>query len=827
MPEPADHTIIIGGGVIGLSVAYHLGKLGAERVLLLERNELTGGTSWHAAGIVGPLRASRHLTALAEYAVELFPALEAETGQALGYKTTGGFFLAQRPERLIELRRLQAIGEMHGLRTEMMTPAQVAARFACIHTRDLAGALWVEKDGQINPVDLCMAYAKGAKAAGVEIREHAGVAELVVNRKRPHRRRVEAVVLDTGERIDCATVVNCAGLWAREVANLAAVAAPLQAVEHCYAVTEPVPELPQPFPVVRDLDSGIYLKEDVGRLVFGAFEAGAKVWHHHGVDPRQSFLTLEDDMEHAAPMMAAAINRIPALRTAGLQRFMTGPESFTPDTLPLIGRAPEADNFFVAAGFNSTGILSSAGVGKALADWIVRGAPRADMTETDIARFDALDNDAAFLAARSPEAVHNQFAMHWPFKQFQTGRGRRRSVWHAQLADAGAVFGEVGGWERPLWFAQPGEARSIDPSHARQNWWPCAEREAKMLARSGALFDLSPFAKWSVCGADAARVLQNLCSNDIAVEPGGVVHTLMLNADAGIEAELTVTRLSAQRFLLVSAAANRARDRRWIARHLPASCDVAVTDVTGQFAVAGLMGPASRECMAHLFAEGAACFSDEAFPFARSKPLDFRGADIRASRLSFAGELGWELYIPVEVAPDFYAHLARAMAAFDVGHAGLFCLDACRLEKGYPHWGDDMGPRDSPLQANLMSAVKLRKAEFIGRQALLAHQQRRPDRQLLLFEVQAERPLLLRDEPVYRDGRPVGATTSGGLGFRTGKALSFASIRADGLSRAQLLGASYEISIAGERFGLRPLETAPYDPQGKKMKGAAGGRRGA
>ena len=812
----AANIVIIGGGVIGLSVAYHLGKLGARRTLLLERNQLTSGASWHAAGIVGPLRASGALTVLAKYACELFPQIENETGQALGYQTTGGFFLAQRPERLVELRRLNAIGEMHGLRAEMLTPAQVAARAACLRTDDLAGALWVEKDGQINPVDLCMAYAKGAKANGVSIREHANVAELAVDNTHPHRRRVEAVILDSGERIDCAAVVNCAGLWARDIGNLARVAAPLQSVEHTYAVTEVVDGLPQPFPVVRDLDSGIYIKGDVGRLVFGAFEDNAKVWEHDGIDPKQSFLTLEDDMEHAAPMLAAAVNRVPALGAAGLQRFMTGPESFTPDTLPLIGRAPEADNFFIAAGFNSTGILSSAGVGRALAEYLVHGAPRADISEFDIARFDARDNAAAFLRARIPEAVHNQFAMHWPFKQYQTGRNRRRSPWHAQLAEAGAVFGEAGGWERPLWFAQAGETRAVAPSHAKQNWWTCAAREARMLARSGALFDLSPFAKWLVGGADAARVLQRLCSNDIDLATGGVAHTLLLNPDAGIESELTVTRLSARRFLLVGAAANRARDRRWLTQHLPPAGDVTLRDVTEQFAVAGLMGPASRACMARLFD---ADFSAAAFPFARSQPLDFRGAEIRAIRLGFSGELGWELYIPREMAADFYAHLTPALAEFNIGHAGLFCLESCRLEKRHPHWGDEMGPRDSPLQANLMSAVDLRKAEFIGRDALLAQTQHPPERQLLLFEVLAEQPLLLRDEPVYRARRRVGATTSGGLGFRSGKALAFASVRTDGLSRAQLLGGSYEIDIAGERFALRALQSPPYDPRGGRMKG--------
>ena len=806
-------TVIIGGGVIGLSVAYHLGALGVGEVLLVERNELTGGTSWHAAGIVGPLRASSRLTALAKYATTLFPALQRETGQAIGYKTTGGFFLARHAARMTELRRMADIGELHDLRTEIMTRSQVAARLPCIRSDDLAGALWVEKDGQVNPVDLCMAYAKGARAHGVAIREHAGVAGFVADRR---GNRIVAVILDDGERIECGTVVNCAGLWAREIGDKAGVAVPLQAVQHGYAITEPLAELPRPFPVVRDLDAGIYLKEDVGRLVLGAFESNARIWHHHAADPRQSFITLDDDADHAAPMLEAGIHRVPALGTTGLQRFITGPESFTPDTLPIIGRAPQVDNFFVAAGFNSTGIMSSAGVGKMLADWIVRGRPATDPLPTDITRFDDGDNDAAFLADRIPEAVHNQFAMHWPHKQFRSGRPRRRSVWHNQLADAGAVFGAAHGWERALWFAPPEHddepAGEIKYSHTRQSWWRHAAREARMLARSGAVFDLSPFAKLLVDGADAEPVLQRLCSNDIARDDDKTVYTLMLNPDAGIEAELTVTRLSARRFLLVTAAANGIRCRQWISRNLPPSCALSVCDVSAQFAVAGLAGALARDCMTALFGGD---FSDEAFPFSHSKSIDFGATEIRATRLSFAGELGWEIYIPTQAAADFYPHLARVMDAYGVGHGGLFCLESCRLEKGYRHWGDDIGPCDSPLQAGLMRAVDTHKAEFIGKDALLEQARHRPDRRLLLFEVQAEQPLLLGDEPVYRNARRVGVSTSGGLGFRTGKALVFAYINADGLSDD---AADYEIAIAGERFALRQLDSPPYDSP--KMKGA-------
>ncbi|MGI9310920.1 MAG: GcvT family protein [bacterium] len=810
----SKNIIIIGGGVIGLSVACHLGKLGAKNVLLLERNELTSGTSWHAAGIVGPLRASRNLTVLSQYAVELFQQLESETGQATGYKITGGLYLARHRARMFELKRVAAIGEMNGLRNELLTPAQIKARIECVHTEDLAGALWVEKDGQINPVDLCMAYAKSAKAAGVEIREHAGVGGFVLD-DTFRGKHISAVILEDGQRIECESVVNCAGLWARQVGDLAGVPVPLQAVEHMYAVSAPLPSLPRPFPVLRDLDAGIYIKEDAGRLVFGAFEANAKLWHPERATAKQSFLMFGDDPEHAEPMLEAALHRIPALCAAGLQRFITGPESFTPDTRQIMGRSPQVENFFVAAGFNSIGIMSSAGVGKAMADWVVHGEPGLDMWEVDIARFEARDNDAAFLHARAPEAVHNQFAMHWPFKQFKTGRDRQRSAWHGRLAEAGAVFGAPSGWERPLWFARPGEAREIRYSHEQQHWWPYAAREAEMLAQSGALFDLSPFTKLLVSGDNAGAFLQHLCSSDIPETPGRVIYTLMLNPVGGIEVELTVTVLSEQRYLLVSAAAVRARHWQWMRRHLPASGGVAVNDVTERFAVAGLMGPNASACMQRLLASD---FSHRAFPFAHSRPFDFNGSEIIASRVSFVGESGWEIYVPLAAAGDFYAALRSAMAGFEIGHAGLFCLEGCRLEKGYPHWGHDIGREDSPRQAGLMFAVHLDKpAEFVGRDALrtgLSSRQR-----LVLFEVGAAQPLLLHDEPVYRDGHLVGRTTSGGLGFRTGKALCFAHIDTGELNRETLFGASYEIAIAGEGAPLRPLRTPPYDPHGKKMRG--------
>jgi 4-methylaminobutanoate oxidase (formaldehyde-forming) len=802
MADERRKLVIIGGGAIGLSVAYHLGHLGVEDVLLLERDRLTSGTSWHAAGIVGPLRASMNLTRLARYALELFVELERETGQATGYRQTGGVWLAQQAERMAELHRIKAMGDRSGLDTEILGAAEIGERLPFLHSDDLAGGLWVAQDGEVNPVDLCMAYARAARAQGVEIREHSPVADI----ETAHG-EVRAVLLEDGSRIECAQMVLCAGAWSRQLGAMAGVDIPMASCEHMYLVTDVVDELPRPCPIIRDLEGGVYIKGDSGKIVLGAFEANPVPWTPRLHDA--GFLMFDEDWDHAQPMLEAGIRRAPIIAEQGITHFMNGPESFTPDTKQIMGEAPGCRNLFVAAGFNSIGIMSSAGVGRVMAEWIRDGEAPLDLWEVEIARFDPLQGRDDYLADRLPEAVHNQFAMHWPYRQYETGRNLRRSFWHDRLAQRGAVFGAPTGWERPLWFARNESETELRYSYGEQSWWPAARREALHCQNGVSLFELSPFSKIEIRGGRALPFLQRLCCGDIDIDPGRVRYTLMLNRRGGIEAEITVTRLGEDRFRIVGGAATRFRDLLWMRRNLGRDDDVEIVDMTEEFAVVGVMGPRSRELLRDLSDTD---FCDRAFGFSSARTIGIDGCRLLAARLSYVGELGWELYIPVGNAVRVLDALLAAGEYFGLGLAGHFALDGCRLETGYRHWGHDMGPQDKPFEVGLGFAVGLDKAaDFIGREALLAKSRDGRERSLRLCEVLAESVLILHDEPVYRADGIVGHCTSGGKGYRTGKTLCFVMF----YQRDSIDDADLEIEVAGERF---PLEILHQPPNRAKTK---------
>jgi glycine cleavage system aminomethyltransferase T/glycine/D-amino acid oxidase-like deaminating enzyme len=793
-------VIIIGGGAIGLSLAYHLTLQPGMQVELLERNTLTSGTSWHAAGIVGPLRASSNMTRLAMYAGQLFPQLEAASGMSTGYRRTGGYWLARDPARMDELHRIAALGRHFGLTPSILGPEGVDV--PGLDLTGVVGAMRVEEDANVNPVDLCMAYARLARGAGAVIHENASVQRLLVEGG-----RVAGVVMADGSERRADLVALCAGAWSKRLAETAGVALPLQAVEHMYVVTEPMPQMPHPFPVLRDLDRGIYVKGDAGKLVIGGFEPQAKCWDAFGPEGDRPFLEMPEDWEQFTPFMEAALALIPGLHTTGIQHFMNGPESFTTDTRPLIGQVPQLDGLFVAAGMNSVGIMSSAGVGRVLADWMIAGHAPMDLWEVDIARADPLAAAEAHVQTRMEEAVGDVFALHWPFKQPKAGRGLRKSALHDRWAAQGANFGLTAGWERGLWYATGPQDCDLPYSVGPQPWFPIVQREAAVMEAGTALLDLSPFGKFDISGPGALAFVQHIATAQMDVPPGRAVYTALLNPRGGIEADVTITRQAADRFRLTSGAATRWRDGAWLRRNA-AAFDVTITDVTETEAVIAVMGAGSRATLATLSPD-----DWQSFPFSTARTVTVAGQPCTATRVSFVGELGWELSIPVANAAAVFDALI-ASGARPMGH---FALDACRIEKGFRHMGHDLGPEISPLQAGLGFLVDWSK-DFIGKPALLSQRAEGLRQRLVLFKVEGD-PLILHDEPILEAGRVVGLTTSGAKGARTGLTLALGMVEtAPGETLAQTCERSFTINVAGRLCPATPLQRPPFDPASERMK---------
>lgn len=781
-------VLIIGGGAIGLSVAYHLAQRDARDVVLLERNQLTSGTSWHAAGIVGPLRATPNMTRLASYALELFPRLEVETGLSTGYKRTGGYWLARREERLDELHRIADLGV-----TQRLNPRMIATDAVAMPGLDLSGhvgALEVPEDGNVNPVDLCMAYARGAKAGGVEIREGVEVARLLTEGG-----RAKGVALADGSEIRAGQVILATGAWSRELAASAGVPLPLQAVEHMYVVTETIPGLPDPVPVLRDLDRGIYIKGDAGKLVIGGFEPDAKCWDPYGAEGNRAFLELAEDWEQFTPFMEAALELMPGLSDVGVQHFMNGPESFTADTRPLVGETPQVAGLFVAAGMNSVGVMSSAGIGRALADWVVDGHTPMDMWEVDVARVDPRAADPAHMEARMEEAVADLFAMHWPYKQPKAGRDLRRSALHDHWAAEGAHFGLTAGWERGLWYGQ----EDLPYSVGAQPWWKIAAREAGEMAEVAVLLDLSPFSKFRVRGLEG---LNRLTTAQMDQAIGRAIYCQTLNPRGGIEMDVTVTRLREDLFEITSGAATRARDLAYLRRHLGD-----VEDVTEDYCVIGLMGAASRGMLRSLVPDL------PALAFGWCADVEVAGQKVRATRVSFVGELGFEL----TVARGGAGAVFEALLGTGARPMGHYALDGCRMEKGFKHWGHELGPEVTPLEAGLGFTVDWSK-DFIGKEALLAQKARGVEQRLVVFRIEGD-ALMLHDEPIYEGGVYVGLTTSGARGPRTGLNLAFGMVRcARGETLGETCARQFVVRVAGQDYPATPLRHAPFDPKGERMR---------
>ena len=802
---------IIGGGVAGCSVAYHLTRLGWQDVVLLERKSLTSGTTWHAAGLIGQLRATHNLTRLAQYTAELYAALEKETGQATGFRQNGSLSIASEPERFEELRRGASMASCFGLEAEVISPAEAGELHPLIEIDDLVGAVFLPNDGQTNPIDTTQALARGARDHGAKIFEQTRVTGIETE-----GRRVIAVVTTSG-RVACEFVVNCAGMWAKEVGQMCGVNIPLHAAEHFYVVTEPIEGLPHNLPVLREPSACNYFKEDAGKLLVGMFEPVAKPWGMQGIPKDLEFETLPQDIEHIEPQLDLAMKRIPLLARTGIQTFFNGPESFTPDNRYMLGPAPELDNFFVAAGFNSIGIVSGGGVGKVMADWIVEGHPPMDLWDVDIKRVMPFQANRRYLRERTTEAVGLLYAMHWPFFSPETARPVRVSPLHERLAAQGACFGELCGWERANWFAPEGVQPRYRYSYGRQNWFEYSAAEHRAVRETVGLFDLSSFGKFLLQGDDAEAVLNRVSTNDVAVAPGQVVYTQWLNERGGIEADLTVTRLEKDQYLIVTAAASQGRDFYWLRDRIPPDCSAVLTDVTSGWSVLSVMGPESRALLQPLSADD---LSNDAFPFGTSREIDLGYARVRATRISYVGELGWELYVPTEFAPGVFDVILEDGAAHGLHLAGYHALNSLRIEKGYRHWGHDITNEDTPLESGLGFTVKWDKAGgFIGREALDEYRNAPLKRRLVQFRLEDPEPMLYHEEPIWREGVRVGRTTSGMYGHTLGGSVGLGYVEhPEGVDHEFMASGNFELEVAGKRFAaaasLRPM----YDPTGEKIK---------
>ena len=811
VPARAD-IVIIGGGIVGTSVAYHLARRGVTDVVLLERRQLTCGTTWHAAGLVGQLRATLNLTRLAKYTTELYRGLEAETGQATGFRQTGSLAVAATAGRFEELKRGASMARSFGLEVDIVTPGAARELWPLLETGDLVGAVYLPKDGRTNPIDTTQALARGAKSHGVRIIENCRVTGIDVTDGRV------TGVKSAGGAIRAPVVVNCAGMWARDIGGWVDASVPLHAAEHFYIVTEPLSGLSPGMPVLRDADGCSYYKEDTGKLLVGWFEPQAKPWGMAGIPESFCFETLPEDLAHIEPLFAAAMRRVPALASVGVQVFFNGPESFTPDDRYLLGEQPEVRGLYVAAGFNSIGIQSAGGAGKVLADWIVDGHAPMDLWDVDIRRVVPFQRNRKYLRERTVESLGLLYAMHWPFRQAETARGVRRSALHDRLGERGACFGEVAGFERANWFAPQGVSPRYEYSYGRQNWFDYSAAEHRGVRERVGLFDQSSFGKFILEGRDAERVLNRICTADVAVAPGRIVYTQWLNERGGIEADLTVTRESAQRFLIVSACATQTRDLAWLRRQIPEDAHAVAVDVSAGYAVLGLMGPQSRGLLQAL---SGADLSNEAFPFATSQVIDLGYARVRASRITYVGELGWELYMPTDCVQSVYDEIVSAGADFDLQQAGYHAMNSLRMEKAYRHWGHDVGEEDSPLEAGLAFTVSWDKSGgFIGREALVAQRARGIRRRLVHFRLEAEAPLLYHNEPIWRDGRIVGRLTSGMFGHTVGRPLGLGYVhnQDETVTPEWIAAGRYELEVAAERLpavaSLQPF----YDPRGVRVR---------
>lgn len=808
-PPPGARVVVVGGGIAGASVAYHLAHLGRTDVVVLERGRLTSGSTWHAAGLVAQVRGTHALTELSRINADLYERLPEETGVETGLRRVGALTVARTEARMQELWYSVSMAREFGIPAEVLTPDGVKEHWPAAAVDDVVGGTLFPTDATVNPGDAAVALATGAHRRGATF-----VHGVRVTGFRLERGAVTAVLTDRGA-IACETAVLAAGLWTSDVARLAGASVPLYPAEHVWVLTEEATGAGEHLPILRDLDGSFYVRHYRGRYLVGAFEPKGRPRSPASIDVG-GFVEFGPDWDHFAPVLARARERLPELTSLGFSAYLRAPESFTPDSNFHLGEFPEVRGLFVAAGFNSQGVIFSPGAGKALAEWIVEGHPTMDLAEVDVARAGRWQNNRAWLNERTREMLGRLYAMHWPGLQPGTGRGVRRTPLADRLAAAGAVFGEAAGWERANWFAAGSADREYRHSFDRPNWLGPMAGECRAAREAVALIDLSTYSKFLVQGAEALAGLQRLCTADLDVPPGRVVYTTICNDRGGVEMDPTVTRLADDRFLVAAPTPAQRRTEGLLRRGLPVGATV--TDVTSGMAVLAVTGPSSRELLSRVADED---MSNEAFPFLSAKEIDAGWAKAWALRVSYAGELGWELWVPTEFAADVHDRIVEAGRDLELRHAGFFAFDALRIERGFRSWGHDMGPLDDPYESGLGFTVALDKGpDFVGREALAKRQDEPRTRRLVSLKVREAGALVWHGEPVLLDGRRAGHVTSGAFGPTLGVPVALAWVRADEpIGRDLLDGARVEVEIRDRLVpaaaSLRPF----HDPDGVRLRG--------
>jgi glycine cleavage system aminomethyltransferase T/glycine/D-amino acid oxidase-like deaminating enzyme len=809
LPSQA-RIVIVGGGIVGCSTAYHLAKLGEKDVLLLEQGALTCGTTWHAAGLVGQMRPNRNMTRMSKYGIELYATLEAETGLATGWKQCGSVNVAATPERMKVLRRQLALARSFGVECEEISPARAGELFPVMRTDDLAGAIWIPGDGKANPADLTMSLAKGARRRGAKIVEGAEVIGVSAATQGSRRHATGVRVRHEGEEvaIACESVINCAGQWARQFGALAGVSVPLWSAEHFYIVTDRIEGVHPMLPVMRDPDGFIYYKEEVGGLVMGGFEPEAKPWTVDPIPSTFRFELLGEDWDQFEPLMKAALHRTPCLETAQVKMLLNGPESFTPDGNFILGEAPELGHYFVAAGFNSAGIANSGGAGRLIAEWVVAGSPQSDLSDVDIRRFGPFMANRKLLSERTGETLGLHYAMRWPRQELETARPLRTSPLYDLLAAKGAVFGAKNGWERANYFVRANAGRGPETPKLvhphtleKPRWLSDMIAEQRATREAVALYDQTSFGKLLLQGRDALAVLERLCANAINVAPGRMVYTALLNERGGFESDLTITRLGPESFLLVTGSAQPTRDADWIARHTRADESAVLTDVSAMTTVLSLMGPSAKALLVRAGAPGTAeQLGPDRLKFSHTTDIDVGFARVRAARMSYVGGPGFELYVPIEMARHVYLALHEAGEGLGIADAGYYALDALRIEAGRRAWGAELGPDETPFEAGTMFAVKLGKAaDFIGRSALLARRDQPAAKRLVSLVFESPDAYAWGGEALSLGGEAAGEITSAGWSPKAGACVALGYLRGAAATRPHT-GTPVEVDLWGERF---------------------------